>query len=175
MLVQYGVDVGLSGHEHFYERIVPQRGIQYFMSGGGGALRRGDIRDSALTAAGFDTDTHFMLIEISGDTLYFQVISRTGQTVDQGAVRAQPARDAAASATEVTGTAARFAMSCTFFMKTCTHGERSAAGVAPVAGSGKRAPSKRLRTCASVSLTSRSASSARPPSEIGVGGNRMPS
>ena len=84
ILVQYGADVALSGHEHFYERIVPQRGIQYFISGGGGALRRDDIRDTALTAAGFDQDTHFLLIEIAGDTLYFQAISRTGQTIDSG-------------------------------------------------------------------------------------------
>jgi hypothetical protein len=84
IFVRYGVDVALNGHEHFYERIVPQRGVQYFTSGGGGALRRGDIRRSDLTAAGFDQDTHFMLIEIAGDTLYFQTVSRTGQTVDSG-------------------------------------------------------------------------------------------
>jgi hypothetical protein len=27
-----------------------------------------------------------MLMEISGDTLYFQAISRTGQTIDSGAL-----------------------------------------------------------------------------------------
>jgi hypothetical protein len=84
IFVQYGVDVGLAGHEHFYERVVPQRGIVYFTSGAGGALRVNDIRPSSLTAAGFDTDTHFMLMEISGDDLFFQAISRTGQTVDSG-------------------------------------------------------------------------------------------
>jgi hypothetical protein len=65
---------------------VPKNGVQYFTSGGGGALRIGDIRPTDLTAAGFDQDTHFMLIEIAGDTLYFQVVSRTGQTVDAGRV-----------------------------------------------------------------------------------------
>jgi hypothetical protein len=84
IFVPYGLDVGFSGHEHFYERIVPQRGIQYFTSGGGGALRRGDIRQSNLTAAGFDQDTHFLLVEIAGDTMYFQAISRIGETVDAG-------------------------------------------------------------------------------------------
>ncbi len=84
VLVNFGADVGLSGHEHFYERVVPQRGVVYFTSGGGGALRVGDIRRTNLTAAGFDTDTHFMLMEISGDELYFQTISRAGQTVDSG-------------------------------------------------------------------------------------------
>jgi hypothetical protein len=84
VFVKAGLDVGFSGHEHFYERIVPKNGVQYFTSGAGGALRIGDIRRTDLTAAGFDRDTHFMLLEIAGDTLYFQVISRTGQTVDAG-------------------------------------------------------------------------------------------
>jgi hypothetical protein len=87
IFLQYGVDVGLSGHEHFYERIVMRGGVQYFTSGAGGALRPHDISPSAWTAAGFDTDNHFMLMEISGDTLYFQAVSRTGQTIDSGALK----------------------------------------------------------------------------------------
>ncbi len=86
IFLRYGVDVGLSGHEHFYERIVIRGGVQYFTSGAGGALRPNDIGPSPWTAAGFDSDTHFMLMEISGDTLYFQAISRTGQTIDSGAL-----------------------------------------------------------------------------------------
>lgn len=86
VLVQYGAHVALSGHEHFYERITPQRGVLYFTSGAGGALRVGDIRPSRLTAAGFDADTHFLLMEISGDELYFQAVSRTGRTLDAGRI-----------------------------------------------------------------------------------------
>ncbi len=80
----FGADLGLSGHEHFYERVVPQHGVVYFTSGAGGALRVADIRPSSLTVTGFDADTHFMLMEISGDELYFQAISRTGKTIDSG-------------------------------------------------------------------------------------------
>jgi predicted phosphodiesterase len=81
------VDVVLSGHEHFYERLHPQHGIAYFISGGAGSLRKGDIRrDSPLLARGFDTDFHFVLMEVSGDTLYFQAISRTGETIDAGSI-----------------------------------------------------------------------------------------
>ncbi|HYN07666.1 MAG TPA: metallophosphoesterase [Vicinamibacterales bacterium] len=87
IFLQYGVDVGLSGHEHFYERIVMRGGVQYFTSGAGGALRRNDMSPSPWTAAGFDADTHFMLMEISGDILYFQAISRTGQTIDSGGLK----------------------------------------------------------------------------------------
>ena len=45
VLVQFGAHVGLAGHEHFYERLVPQRGVLYFTSGVGGAL----IDDTAPT------------------------------------------------------------------------------------------------------------------------------
>jgi 3',5'-cyclic AMP phosphodiesterase CpdA len=87
ILIRGDVDVVLSGHEHFYERIHPQHGISYFISGGAGSLRKGDIaRDSPILARGFDTDFHFLLMEVSGDTLYFQAISRTGATVDAGSI-----------------------------------------------------------------------------------------
>lgn len=87
IFIRHGLDVAFAGHEHFYERLTPQNGIQYFVSGAGGALRPNDMRRSGSTAAGFDTDTHFMLMEIAGDTLYFLTISRTGEIVDSGAVR----------------------------------------------------------------------------------------
>jgi hypothetical protein len=40
--------------------------------------------------AGYDTDRDFMLVEIAGDKLYFQAISRTGQVVDSGVLDRQP-------------------------------------------------------------------------------------
>jgi predicted phosphodiesterase len=87
LFVKHGVKVAFSGHEHFYERIKQQQGITYFISGGAGSLRAGDIRPTDLTDVGFDRDYHFMLIEISGDELFYQAISRTGATVDSGVVR----------------------------------------------------------------------------------------
>jgi predicted phosphodiesterase len=84
LLIEHGVNVVFSGHEHFYERFKPQNGITYFISGGAGSLRKGDIRPDARMAAGFDTDFHFMLVEVAGDELYFQAIDRLGRTVDSG-------------------------------------------------------------------------------------------
>jgi hypothetical protein len=86
ILVKGDADVVLAGHEHFYERIVPQRGILYFTSGAAGSLRPGDIRKTALTARGFDEDYSFMLMEAAGAELYFQAVTRTGRTVDAGVV-----------------------------------------------------------------------------------------
>jgi len=86
IFVKYGVDVVLTGHDHVYERIKPQKGIYYFVSGAGGRLRSGDIRASALTDKAFDRDLHFILFEVTGDQMHFQTISRTGETVDAGVI-----------------------------------------------------------------------------------------
>ncbi|MBI2818313.1 MAG: metallophosphoesterase [Acidobacteria bacterium] len=98
---EHGVSVVFSGHEHFYERIKPQNGIYYFISGAGGKLRRGNIRKTEFMGKGFDTDYHFMLLEINGDEMHFQTISRKGKTVDAGVIeRPKEARPAAVAAGE---------------------------------------------------------------------------
>ena len=98
MFVQYGVDVVLAGHEHFYERVKPQKGgIVYITEGGSAKLRENNIRpNSAMTAKGFDTDQTFMLVEIDKDRMFFQTISRSGRVVDSGIV---PRREVRAGAT----------------------------------------------------------------------------
>lgn len=93
MFIKYGVDVVFAGHEHFYERIKPQRGIAYFTSGGAAKLREGDIRMGALTARGFDTEQSYMLVEIDGDVMRFQTISRRGKVVDSGEIARQAKPD----------------------------------------------------------------------------------
>jgi 3',5'-cyclic AMP phosphodiesterase CpdA len=87
LLVKYGVQVVFSGHEHISERVKPQKGITYFIDGSSGQLRKGDLAPSEQTAAGFDQDQTFMLVEIAGGTLYFQTISRTGAVVDSGVIQ----------------------------------------------------------------------------------------
>ena len=98
LFVRYGVGAAFSGHDHFYERIKPQKGgIVYWVAGAGGRLRSGDLRTSAMTAKGFDSDNHFMIVEIAGEDLYFQAISRTGATIESGVVHRPGALAAAAS------------------------------------------------------------------------------
>ncbi len=86
LFVQYGVNIVFSGHEHFYERLTPQKGIAYFIEGSTGQLRRSNIRKTNLEAAGFDQDRAFMVAEVSGDTFQFEAVSRLGQVVDSGTV-----------------------------------------------------------------------------------------
>ena len=82
------VNVVFNGHDHFYERVKPQKGIYHFVSGAGGSLRKGDLkRGTGLTDSGYDTDFSFMLIEIDGDEMHFQSIDRMGRTVDSGVVK----------------------------------------------------------------------------------------
>jgi len=94
LFVKHGVSVVLSGHDHIYERIKPQKGIYYFVAGAGGQLRPGDLHRSALTAAGYDQDQSFMLVEIDGDTFSYEAVTRMGKTVDAGAFMRQGKNEA---------------------------------------------------------------------------------
>jgi len=87
LFLKHGVNVVLSGHEHFYERIKPQKGIAYFIIGSSAKLRKGDLQKSDLTAFGDDREYAFMLMEIVGDELFFQTINQSGKTIDVGSVK----------------------------------------------------------------------------------------
>jgi 3',5'-cyclic AMP phosphodiesterase CpdA len=89
LFVTYGVNVVFAGHDHIYERITPQKGIYYFVEGASGQLRKGDANRSAMNAKSFDQDMTFMVVEIAGNEMSFQTISRSGTTVDSGTVRRQ--------------------------------------------------------------------------------------
>jgi 3',5'-cyclic AMP phosphodiesterase CpdA len=74
LLVRHGISVVFSGHEHVYQRTTPQRGITYFIEGSSGELRKGDMRPTAMTAASFDQDQTFMLVEIDGNEMRFRTM-----------------------------------------------------------------------------------------------------
>jgi hypothetical protein len=90
LLTKYGVSAVFAGHDHIYERLRPQKGISHFVAGSSGQLRRGDTRPSAMTAAFFDQDQAFMLVEIDNEEMFFQAISRTGAIVDSGVIERTP-------------------------------------------------------------------------------------
>jgi 3',5'-cyclic AMP phosphodiesterase CpdA len=86
LFVEYGAEVVFTGHEHIYERMKPQKGIYHFIAGGSAKLREGDTRATDIREVGYAEDRTFMLVEIAGDSLYFQTITRTGRTVDRGII-----------------------------------------------------------------------------------------
>jgi hypothetical protein len=90
LLTKGGVNVVFAGHDHVYERLTPQKGIAHFVAGSSGQLRRGDIRPSAMTAAFYDQEQAFMLVEIDNDQMFFQAVSRTGALVDSGVIERIP-------------------------------------------------------------------------------------
>ena len=89
MLVRHGVNAVFSGHDHIYQRLKPQNGIHYFVAGAGGQHERG-IEPGAANAASFDQDRSFMAVEVSGDQLYFQAVSRLGAIIDAGIIDRPP-------------------------------------------------------------------------------------
>ena len=91
LFIKYNLNVVFVGHEHFYERIKPQKGIHHFTAGGSAKLRAGDIMsNTGLTAKGFDTEQTFMVVEVDGDVLRFQTITRRGKRIDSGEIRRGP-------------------------------------------------------------------------------------
>jgi predicted phosphodiesterase len=85
ILVRHGVDVVFSGHDHVYERLTPQEGISYFVTGAGGQ-EVGTLRRTATTAASFDREQTFTAVEVLDADLFFQTVSRSGTTVDAGVI-----------------------------------------------------------------------------------------
>lgn len=98
LIKNYGVNVVFSGHEHSYQRLKPVDNVYYFVQGDSGKLARHDFHHSNELAASFDRARTFMIVEIAGDTLYFQTISEFGETVDSGALPHAAATVKAASA-----------------------------------------------------------------------------
>ena len=84
-----------SGHEHVYERMTPENSIYFFVVGNSAKLMEHDFANTKGMESSLDTDRGFMLVEIAGDKLYYQMIARTGKTVDSGSIERQPQSTAA--------------------------------------------------------------------------------
>lgn len=88
LLTRYGVKVAFSGHDHIYERVKPQQGVQYFVTGASGKVRRDGVDlKSELRAASYDRGNLFMLIEIDDQQIGFQAVSASGEVIDSGAIK----------------------------------------------------------------------------------------
>jgi Calcineurin-like phosphoesterase len=87
IFVKHGVTAALSGHDHTYERTAPQRGVQYFVSGAGGQLRKGDLdKRTPFFSTGNDAVNSYIYFEAAPDKLSFQAIDAAGNTIDSGAL-----------------------------------------------------------------------------------------
>ena len=81
---KHGVQLVLNGHDHDYERIKPQAGIQYIVTGGGGAWLR-KMKQSAFTA--FEKVTyHFVGITADADRWTGEAIDDHGRAFDRWSI-----------------------------------------------------------------------------------------
>jgi len=87
LLTRYGVNVVLSGHDHTYERVKPQQGVQYFVTGAGGKVRPGDVNlRSPFREMSYDRENHYLQMVIEDQQINFQTITRSGAVIDRGAI-----------------------------------------------------------------------------------------
>lgn len=86
LLVKYKVDIVLSGHDHHYERIKPQRGVAYFISGGGGDDMR-PIKSLKPYSEVALAVPHFLVFELGYRTGWFQAVNICGRVIDNGALK----------------------------------------------------------------------------------------
>jgi acid phosphatase type 7 len=80
ILEAHGVDLVLAGHDHHYERFLPQAGVTYVVTGGGGRGTRG-VSGGPLTAFA-EGVIHCVVVEVAGDALSVHAIDGVGREFD---------------------------------------------------------------------------------------------
>ena len=80
LYVEYGVDLVLTGHDHFYERTTPQKGIVYVITGAGAKVS--DIGEDADFTAFAREGLQFMIIEVDGNTLRGEALDEDNVVFD---------------------------------------------------------------------------------------------
>lgn len=81
---KHHVPLVLAGHDHDYERTHELNGVTYIVAGAGGRGTR-DVGTSSFTAFS-EAVSHFVYVEIDGDTLTAHAIDATGQDFDSVAI-----------------------------------------------------------------------------------------
>ncbi len=81
IFVQYKVDAVFAGHEHNYEHARPGNGIEYFVTGGGGAPL--SPTGSAWFTVYSESVYHFMTVDIDGNVSTLRAIRENGTLMEQ--------------------------------------------------------------------------------------------
>jgi acid phosphatase len=84
---RHGVDLVLSGHNHLYERS-QVRGIDYVVTGGGGAALYGCGDPTSWTRRCVSAH-HFLVVEVTVSALRVRALSPSGSVLDRFVVRAE--------------------------------------------------------------------------------------
>lgn len=88
ILLKRGVKLVIAGHDHVYERVKPQNGIQHFVSGAGAEIRVGDLQpNSPYYGFGDDRQLSFMLFSVKADGITFWTVNSGGSVIDSGTIK----------------------------------------------------------------------------------------
>lgn len=90
VLERHGVQLVLAGHDHDYERMRPQRGVAYVVTGGGGRGTR-EVGSSDFTAFASEV-IHFVYLEVGADELVLHAIDGEGTEFDSMIVPLLPSQ-----------------------------------------------------------------------------------
>ena len=81
LLEQFGVELVFNGHNHFYQRVLPENGITYVITGGGGAnLYDPGESDNVVISV---KQHHFVRVEYEPGTLHCTTINIDGTIIDE--------------------------------------------------------------------------------------------
>jgi acid phosphatase len=80
ILKRHGVQLVLAGHDHNYERTLPQDGTVYIVTGGGG-IGTYNVDSSPYTAFS-DSVIHFVYGEVGTDEMILHAIDANGREFD---------------------------------------------------------------------------------------------
>jgi 3',5'-cyclic AMP phosphodiesterase CpdA len=83
ILRRHGVDVVFAAHNHFYARMIPQDGIRYFVSGGGGREIYPFENSSGYVAAG-GAFHHFIYVHVTDAAFEYYAVDDAGRSRDAG-------------------------------------------------------------------------------------------
>jgi hypothetical protein len=83
LLAKHSVDAVFAAHNHFYARMVPQSGVRYFVSGGGGRRVYGfqPAPGYLATGGGF---LHLLYVRLTRDRLEYFAVDSRGRSRDAG-------------------------------------------------------------------------------------------
>ena len=88
LYVKYGVNAVFAGHAHSYERVKPQKGVQYFTEGASGEIKRRSLnRQSPLMAAGEDMVNSFLIVQATENEMKVEAIAADGRRIDSYTIK----------------------------------------------------------------------------------------
>lgn len=86
VLKKHGVGLYLAGHQHHYERSIPQGGVVHVTSGAGGQLDDRPLFYHSGVAAVLEKTRHYLVLEVEGGALRVKAMAADGRVIDEFAL-----------------------------------------------------------------------------------------